>query len=159
MNIIITLPPHLIEKIIKGEKQIEIRKTIPKQFNIDKDVVFVVTKGTNKVSFFFTIRRFYSTNDVEIYWHFNKQYLGIHIDFMQRYWQVDSILHFWEIAYVQPLLYPIDLIEDLHCQRAPQSFVYCDVDHSQFLTSRGHWCSRINSEERCVLFSGKKAVR
>ena len=49
MNILITLPKHLLEKITSGEKQFEMRKTLPRHMKIGKDGFFVVEKGTDEV--------------------------------------------------------------------------------------------------------------
>ena len=49
MNILITLPKKLINKIISGEKEFEMRKHLPKNMKICKDGFFVVEKGTDNV--------------------------------------------------------------------------------------------------------------
>ena len=49
MNILITLPKDLIEKIISGEKVYEMRKCLPKNMTIGVDGFFVVEKGTSDV--------------------------------------------------------------------------------------------------------------
>lgn len=49
MNILITLPKDLIEKIISGEKVYEMRKCLPKNMKIGVDGFFVVEKGTSDV--------------------------------------------------------------------------------------------------------------
>lgn len=49
MNILITLPKSLIEKIIAGEKNFEMRKCVPKLMKVGEDGFFVVEKGTDNV--------------------------------------------------------------------------------------------------------------
>ena len=49
MNILITLPKNLLEKIISGEKKYEMRKCLPKNMKIGEDGFFVVEKGTDEV--------------------------------------------------------------------------------------------------------------
>lgn len=49
MNILITLPKHLIDKILSGEKEFEMRKCLPKKMKIGEDGFFVVEKGTDNV--------------------------------------------------------------------------------------------------------------
>ncbi len=49
MNVCITLPKHLIDHIIKGEKTYEMRKSIPKLMKIGQDGFFAVEKGTSNV--------------------------------------------------------------------------------------------------------------
>jgi hypothetical protein len=49
MNILITLPKHLLEKIMSGEKKFEMRKCLPKNMKIGEDGFFVVEKGTDKI--------------------------------------------------------------------------------------------------------------
>ena len=45
MNILITLPKDLLEKIISGEKEFEMRKCLPKHMKIGEDGFFVVEKA------------------------------------------------------------------------------------------------------------------
>ena len=47
MNILITLPKNLIDKIISSKKKFEMRKCFPKYMIIGYDGFFVVEKGTN----------------------------------------------------------------------------------------------------------------
>ena len=49
MNILITLPKDLLEKIISGEKKFEMRKCLPKNMRIGEDGFFVVEKGSDEV--------------------------------------------------------------------------------------------------------------
>lgn len=49
MNILITLPKNLIDKILSGEKKYEMRKCLPKQMEIGEDGFFVVEKGTDDI--------------------------------------------------------------------------------------------------------------
>lgn len=49
MNVLITLPKHLIDKIISGEKKYEMRKFLPKFMRLGLDGFFVVEKGTDKI--------------------------------------------------------------------------------------------------------------
>lgn len=41
MNVLLSIKPKWAEKIYNGEKTIEFRKSIPKNFDISKDVVFI----------------------------------------------------------------------------------------------------------------------
>lgn len=49
MNILITLPRNLVEKIISGEKKFEMRKCVPREMKLGVDGFFVVEKGTDAV--------------------------------------------------------------------------------------------------------------
>lgn len=49
MNILVTLPKNLLEKIISGEKKFEMRKCLPKHMRIGEDGFFVVEKGTDEI--------------------------------------------------------------------------------------------------------------
>ena len=49
MNIVITLPKDLLENIIYGKKQYEMRKCLPKNMRIGVDGFFVIEKGTDNV--------------------------------------------------------------------------------------------------------------
>jgi len=48
MNILITLPKNLLEKILSGEKKYEMRKCLPKNMKLGEDGFFVVEKGTDE---------------------------------------------------------------------------------------------------------------
>ncbi len=61
MNIIITLPKHLIDKIINGDKKFEMRKCLPKNIRIGEDGFFVVEKGTDDVRCWCRVDEFYET--------------------------------------------------------------------------------------------------
>lgn len=49
MNVLITLPKDLIEKIISGEKKYEMRKFLPKFMRLGLEGFFVVEKGTDNI--------------------------------------------------------------------------------------------------------------
>ena len=49
MNIVITLPNHLIEAIREGRKQYELRLSAPIHLNQSSDGFFVVEKGSSNV--------------------------------------------------------------------------------------------------------------
>lgn len=62
MNILITLPEHLIDSIIRGEKLYEMRKSLPKFMKIGEDGFFAVEKGTNNVRCWCRVDDIISTN-------------------------------------------------------------------------------------------------
>lgn len=49
MNILITLPKHLIEKIVSGEKKFEMRKCLPKHMKIGDWVLALDSTHKEKV--------------------------------------------------------------------------------------------------------------
>lgn len=58
MDIAITLPRSLWDKIVSGEKTIELRKNTPQEFNEKTDRVYVCLKGTEFVAGYFTVLSF-----------------------------------------------------------------------------------------------------
>lgn len=59
MDIAITLPRSLWDKIVSGEKTIELRKNTPQEFNEKTDRVYVCLKATERVVGFFTVLSFH----------------------------------------------------------------------------------------------------
>lgn len=124
MDILITLPKDLIEKIISGEKTIEVRKRKPKFFNPFRDIVYVVEKGTKQIVLDFSISNFYYVGREDLMKDFNAGKIGIDYDWLERYMSDCKVFVKWEIGIITSL-YGLNLnIERLGVKKAPQSFVY-----------------------------------
>lgn len=123
MNVIITLPKHLIAAIIKGEKFFEIRSNRPLYFNKQQDVVFVVQKGSRMVPLYFTITafRYYDTSS-------DKGYLAekaaVSEDYIDNYMKRKNNICAWEIGCACKVSCPIELYTDLKISKNPESFIY-----------------------------------
>lgn len=124
MNIVITLPRHLIDAIISGEKTIEIRKTQPKHFEVCHDLVYVVEKGTHHVVIAFTIKYFSYYHNNLVAWHYCKDKCAINETWFRRYTDNAKYVILWHIDIVNTFPIPVELFKELGVSRAPQSYCY-----------------------------------
>ncbi len=135
MDIAITLPKNLWDKICSGEKQFECRKYIPRNFMRDYDKVWVIIKGTNKVAGFFKIDNFLTCVEVS---EVAEKYLDkICIDksWLEQYTRHEDVLQLWQIGSVlYELAIPQNREEFLDLLRNPQKYAYCrpNIDDQRF---------------------------
>lgn len=128
MNILITLPKNLIEKIISGEKLYEMRKTFPKLMKIREDGFFAVEKGTNNVRCWCRIDNVceafidnYSISGLA-------PLLCVDEEYIRRY-AVDRKVYFWKIGKVVELS---DLDRSsLFVDKNPQQYAYCPLSYGE----------------------------
>lgn len=128
MNILITLPKHLIDCIIRGEKLYEMRKCLPKHMRIGCDGFFTVEKGTSDV------RCWCRVDDVRATFinHYNASWyvpnLCVDEEYIMRYAN-DKKVYLWKIGKVIELS---DLDRDsLFVDKNPQQFSYCPLSYGQ----------------------------
>lgn len=128
MNILITLPKHLIDAIIRGEKQFEMRKVFPKLMHIGEDGFFAVEKGTSNV------RCWCRVDDVR--WTYIDYYttqlyvssLCVPEDYISRY-AANKKVYFWKIGKVIEIS---DLDRgSLFIDKNPQQFAYCTLSSGE----------------------------
>lgn len=128
MNILITLPKSLLEKIISGEKEYEMRKCLPKQMEIGEDGFFVVEKGTDNIRCWcrvdeiretyidhysaklFASRLCVTEGYIENYANSKKVYL----------WKIGKIIAFENLKRDVLIVY-----------RNPQQFTYCPLSYGE----------------------------
>lgn len=92
MDIIITLPRELWTKIVTGEKSVEMRKwNLPEHFDVRRDKVFVVIKGTTKVVGCFKVERVTFNFAKVAAWEEFGDKLGIDYEWFDKYWGNDEI--------------------------------------------------------------------
>lgn len=128
MNILITLPKNLIEKIISGEKKFEMRKCLPKQMTFGQDGFFVVEKGTDDIRCWCRVDGFmYTYID-----HYNAGWyayrLGVSEKYIKKYAKSKKV-YLWKIGKVIEIecLKRDSLIVD----RNPQQFTYCPLSYGE----------------------------
>ena len=131
MNILITLPKNLIEKIISGEKRYEMRKCLPKHMKIGEDGFFVVEKGTDIVRCWCRVDKIMTLNLVMT----EKIAKGLSNDlcvspqFILNYSRTGNDVRLWEIGKVNKLQ---DLCRDsLFVDKNPQQFAYCPLSYGE----------------------------
>lgn len=128
MNVLITLPKHLIDCIIKGEKQYEMRKSIPKLMNLGEDGFFAVEKGTSKVRCWCRIDTVYGTyiDHYSASWYASR--LCVNEEYISRYVN-NGRVYLWKIAKVIELS---DLDRSsLFVDKNPQQFAYCPLSYGE----------------------------
>lgn len=135
MNIIITLPINLIAEIAEGRKQVEIRKSFPKNFNPDEDVVWVKTKGKDKVALCFTVSHFSEWYDIEDVWRCYNKKIGMPYAWLCTYAKRGERICVWHIQRVT-LFYPnLSFSKTFKGKSAPQQYCYTEVQLSNYSSS------------------------
>ena len=124
MNIVITLPRSLWEKIKSGEKTVELRKSVPRLFDNATSKCFVVLKGTSEIVGYFKISQFTSCPLEHIDVNKMAKIAGIPPLWFRTYYTTSQVAHIWHISEVYE--YPSSSINlsRLWVTRNPQSYVY-----------------------------------
>lgn len=128
MNILITLPKHLIEKIISGEKKFEIRKCLPKNMKLGVDGFFVVEKGTNDIRCWCRVDEVRETyiDHYSAGWFAPR--LCVSEEYIEKYANSEKV-YLWKIGKVNVLQ---DLCRDsLFVDKNPQQFTYCPLSYGE----------------------------
>ncbi len=129
MNILITLPKHLIEKIMSGEKKYEMRKCLPKHIKIGEDGFFVVEKGTNEVRCWCRVDRCIEVTMTAIAAIQYAGVLGVSPEFVLNYAPVGTKVYMWEVSKVVKIQ---DLCRNsLFVDKNPQQFAYCPLSYGE----------------------------
>lgn len=128
MNILITLPKDLIEKIISGDKKFEMRKCLPKLMKIGEDGFFVVEKGTDDVRCWCRVDEILET-DIN---YFSAKLYATRLCVSEKYindYANGKKVYLWKIGKVITIecLKRDSLIVD----RNPQQFAYCPLSDGE----------------------------
>lgn len=129
MNILITLPKHLLDKILSGEKKYEMRKCLPKQMKIGEDGFFVIEKGTDKVRCWCRVDSVIHTGmNAHVAEQFSDD-LCVTPQFILNYAPVGKDVWLWKIGKVVEIQ---DLFRDSLCvDKNPQQFAYCPLSYGE----------------------------
>ena len=129
MNILITLPKNLLDKIISGEKKFEMRKCLPKNMKLGEDGFFVVEKGTDEVRCWCRvdeIRTMFMTDAIAQKY---SRFLCVTPQFILNYAPVGTKVYLWKIGKV---MITEDLCRDSLCiDKNPQQFAYCPLSYGE----------------------------
>ena len=170
MNIVITLPVNLIAEILEGRKVYEIRSKIPTDFKINRDVVYVVQKGTQKVVLYFTIVKFITDLDLNKNARNIAKKAAILTGWLKTYAEGKDKIHAWVIGCYCKLTDCSLVYQQLGIKTNPQSFIYTECDWRQFRISYYRWNYELDSylksqhlkpayERQIWLMSNEKAVQ
>lgn len=129
MNILITLPKNLLEKIISGEKKFEMRKCLPKNMEVGVDGFFVVEKGTDEVKCWCRVD---ALIEMVMTKPLAKQYsadLCVTPQYVLDYAPAGTKVYLWKIGKVMVLQ---DLTRgSLFVDKNPQQFAYCPLSYGE----------------------------
>lgn len=145
MNIVITLPVNLIAEILEGRKMYEIRTKIPTNFNINRDVVYVVQKGTKKVVLYFTIVKFITGLDLNKNARYIAKKAAVLTGWLKNYAENKSMILAWEIGCYCKLTDCSAVYKQLGIKTNPQSYIYTECDWRQFRISYYRWNTELDS--------------
>lgn len=125
MDIAITLPKSLWEKIVSGEKQIELRKNFPRDFNVNVDKVYVCLKGTEFIAGFFKVLSFAPMlADCVCAYHDIPPKIAVPIKWIDNYVKNSSWVYLWYIDDVVSFDGNGCYRSIFNLKKNPQSFVY-----------------------------------
>lgn len=128
MNVLITLPKDLIEKIISGEKLYEMRKSVPRNMKIGEDGFFVVEKGTNEIRCWCRVDDVYSTY-INYYGAIRwASLLCVPSEYVMRY-AMQEYVYLWKIGKV--IEFECLCRDSLMVDRNPQQFTYCPLSYGE----------------------------
>lgn len=123
MDIAITLPKKLWEKIVSGEKVYELRKECPRRFTMGSNVVYVILKGTKDVVGYFTVL---SMSPVRINDAVRcNNLICADAGWIAKYLDYGNQKgYLWKVGDVNVFFPHSKNIVDLHLKSNPQSFCY-----------------------------------
>lgn len=129
MNILITLPKNLLDKILSGEKKFEMRKCFPKNMKLGKDGFFVVEKGTDKVRCWCRVDFVVEvTMNEPVAVHY-AGVLGVSPEFVLNYAPIGTKVYMWEVSKVVKIQ---NLCRNsLFVDKNPQQFSYCPLSYGE----------------------------
>lgn len=128
MNILITLPNDLIEKIISGDKKFEMRKCLPKLMKIGEDGFFVVEKGTNDVRCWCRVDEVRETSiDHYSAGRFASR-LCVSEEYIKNYANREKV-YLWKIGKV--IVIECLKRDSLIVDRNPQQYAYCPLSYGE----------------------------
>lgn len=131
MNILITLPKNLIDKILSGEKKYEIRKCLPKQMEIGEDGFFVVEKGTDDVRCWCRVDHAIPAIMNEFNADRLSKDLCVTPQFILDYAPTGKSVYLWEIGKVIAFEFDSVKRDSLCVDKNPQQFAYTPLSSGE----------------------------
>ena len=124
MKVLLSIKPKFVESIIKCNKKYEYRKAIFKK-NVDTVVIYKTTPFCKIIGEFEIDGILYDTP--ENIWQITQEFAGITQDYFDKYFYNRKIAYAIKIGNIKQYeLEPKDIIKQF---KAPQSFMYWDVEH------------------------------
>ncbi|MFK8377110.1 ASCH domain-containing protein [Capnocytophaga canimorsus] len=121
MKVLLSIKPEFAKKIFDGTKKFEFRKTIFKNKNVKKVIVYA-SSPVQKVIGEFEIEKIIS-KEIDALWIETQDYSGISEEFFYEYFSKKEIGHAIKIKKAKKYSVPKNLREEYDIF-PPQSFVY-----------------------------------
>lgn len=122
MKVLFSIKPEYADKILSGEKKFEFRKSIFKNPGVTTVVIYA-TKPLGKVVGEFDIERILASCP-ESLWIKTEKHSGITRDFFNEYFKNRDLAFAIKVKSARRYKNPLDLIDVLPTNTAPQSFCY-----------------------------------
>lgn len=125
MDIAITLPKSLWDKIVSGEKSIELRKSKPIDYLLDFDRVYVVIKGSTDIVGYFYITDFVAISPSCLMTSPNwLRKIAVSLDWIFPYIEGATLVYLWLIGKVVQYKEPLARSFTMKLSNNPQSYIY-----------------------------------
>lgn len=126
MDIMVTLPSGLMDKIVNGEKKVEMRRWLPRRFSIGSSKMVAVEKGCGSRVLLLSLSEVSRLRSEDEGWGMYGSDLGVNREFHQAYWGERRLMFYYRILEfdVKDKTWLRKMIGDF---RNPQAFVYIKV--------------------------------
>lgn len=131
MNIVITLPIELIRAIKKGNKTLEMRKSFPRLLKVCEDGFFVVEKGTKKIHCWCRVDNIQKVSSLIPLSENTIKKLAVSQLYVDNYRSGSQYIYLWRIGKIIRFKDSAVTLNDLHVDKAPQSFAYCPLSYGE----------------------------
>lgn len=126
MNVILSIRPNFCKMIFSGKKKYEYRKRVFTRSDVDKAYIYA-TKPICRIVGYFTIDNVIEDKKSAI-WEKTHKDGGINKEYFDAYFKNSQTAYAIKIGEVVKLDKPIDPKEVIKDFRAPQSFMYVEID-------------------------------
>lgn len=131
MNVVITLPKHLIDAIISGKKTFEMRKSRPKLMNVSEDGFFICEKGTKKIRCWCRCDAILEADAKAIIPSEWSDHLAVEPSYIEKYIANGHKIFMWHILEVVKFEKDALELDSLIVDKAPQQFAYCPLSYGR----------------------------
>ena len=127
MNVLITLPKHLIDAIVSGKKTFEMRSVKPHMMKCNEDGFFCVEKGTDNVRCWCQCDYTMKLDADEVCPSCWTDRLMVDAEYLAKYCVNKRTVYMWHIAEVVEFEGGGIKRDELYVDRNPQLFAYCPL--------------------------------
>lgn len=122
MRVLLSIKPEFAEKIFNGTKKFEFRKSIFKNTNVEKIVVYA-SYPVQKVIGEFEIEEILEAKPSQL-WQITQDFSGISKQYFDQYFTVREKGYAIKINNIKKYKSPLNLKDDLGINYPPQSYMY-----------------------------------